>query len=282
MSHRAFCELEPVLLWAHEKEVGPTLDQDVDSSFQTVWRVCSDGASAGSQRLVGLSPGDWVFLPRGRRRQRFQPGTKLWSISYRAGQPLLTGGWFDHAGAVVLRGCPALERASIRLMQRLASEAGEQIGVQARLSDLSCSHDGWLRISAEFHRWLSVVAQTLCERGILPDEEADLDPRIATVLEALRQDPWSGNCTPTGLAQLAGLSRRRLEQLFRHQIGSGIAEQRQRHCLRSAYAALEAHEHQVKKIAHQFGFASPAAFSTWFRRHAGRSPAAYRSTPTAV
>jgi len=274
INHGSFRQLSPVLLWAQEKEVGPYFNRDGNTSFQGVWQIQSPGAEVGAARGEALRPGDWVFLPRGRRWQRFHAGTRMVSIGYIAGQP--SGGWFDSSGIVVLRGCDALARATTRLLRRIQAEAGDQLGMYSTCSEMRCTHGAWLGIYAEFHAWLAVVSATLVERGYSEHEEADVDRRIAAVLEALHDDPWADDRDPVGLARLAGLSRRRLEQLFRAQIGSGVAEHRRRQQLRSACAALDSTHSQVKQIARELGFASSSAFSTWFRRQTGRSPIAHR------
>jgi AraC-like DNA-binding protein len=274
ISHSSFRQLGPVLLWAQEKEVGPTFSRDGSTEYQGVWLVQSPGAEVGLTGLAPLRPGDWVFMPRGRRCQRFVPGTRITSIGYIAGQP--SGGWFDSSGIVVLRGCDALARATLRLRRRIQAEAGDQISMHSVLSEMRCPYAAWLRIYAEFHAWLAVVSETLIAHGCSEHEEADVDRRIAMVLEALDDDPWADERDPAGLARLAGMSRRRLEQLFREQIGSGVAEHRRRQQLRSASAALEAGDQQIKQVARDLGFASASAFSTWFRRQSGRSPIAHR------
>lgn len=275
ISHDSFRQLAPVLLWAQEKAVGPSFDLDDHTSFQCVWLIQSPGAEIGTAKLGSLRPGDWVFQPRGwRRQQRFQAGTRIISIAYLAGQP--SGGWFDSSGIVVLRGCDALARATTRLLRRIQAAAGDQLGQHDHISEIRCTHGAWLGIYAEFHTWLAVVSATLVERGHSEHEEPDVDRRIAVVLDALQIDPWAADRDPVGLARLAGLSRRRLEQLFRAQIGSGVAEHRRRQQLRSACAALESTPDQVKQIARELGFASSSAFSTWFRRQAGWSPVVHR------
>lgn len=271
INHRSYRQLTPVLLWAHEKAVGPSFDRDGNITFQGVWQVQSPGAEVGVTSPTPLRPGDWVLLPRGRRRQRFQPGTRLLSIGYIA-----NGDWFDRSGIVVLRGCDALARASVRLLRRIQQEAGEQLSMGSTCGDMRCSHAGWLRIYAGFHEWLATVSETLIAHGCSAHEDAEVDPRVAMVLEALQADPWADERDPAGLARLAGMSRRRLEQLFREQIGSGIAEHRRRQQRRSAVAALESGDRQVKQVARDLGFASASAFSIWFRRQTGRSPVAYR------
>lgn len=276
IGHSTMRATAPVLLWAQDKEVGPAFDRDSMSTFQTVWKVLSPGAWAGATGLSPLRPGDWVFLPRGRRRQRFAPGVRLWSVGYRAGPPGAPGGWFDRAGPIVLRGCAALERATLRLRRLIQAEAGEQLVMHSQLGDLRCTHDAWLRIYAGFHLWLATVASTLTGAGVVPDEEAEVDARLDAAMAAIAASPWSRHSDPLPLARAAGLSRRRLEQLFRHELGCGIAEHRRRERLRLACSALDDHGRQIKEIAASLGFASASAFSTWFRRQSGRSPRFHR------
>lgn len=279
ISHRAFRQLAPILIWAHDKEVGPFFDRLSGQAMQQmVWRIDSEGAAAGTRHLAPLRPGDWVFGPRGPRVHSFLPGTRIRSIGYRVGQTGIAGGWFDHAGVVVLRDCHDLDRATDRLLDRLRVENNGQTGPLARLNDLRCSPEAWLRIHAEFLLWLTVVAATLEANGYAPEGTSEYDSRVAAALDLLASDPWSADRDPSQLARSVGVSRRRLEQLFRTEMGSGVAEQRRLQQLRFAAAALDQPGRQIKEVAHQLGFASASAFSTWFRRRTGRSPATYRGT----
>ncbi len=274
MSHAAFRQPAPLLRWAHEKEVGPGYDSDGRVEHQVVWLVQSPGAEVGSTGLTALRPGDWVFLPRGRRHQRFQAGTRLISVGFIAGPP--SGGWFDSSGIIILRHCEALGRATTRLIRRIQAEAGDQISMHTHIHEMRCSHATWLRIYADFHAWLAMVSATLIERGYCEHDDLDVDQRIAVALEAIQRDPWAADHDPAGLALLTDMSRRRLEQLFRAQIGSGVAEHRRRQQLRSACAALNSGDSPIKLVARKLGFSSASAFSTWFHRQSGRSPKVYR------
>jgi transcriptional regulator GlxA family with amidase domain len=102
------------------------------------------------------------------------------------------------------------------------------------------------------------------------------DERVLRAQDLIERDPWSSASAPAALAAAVGLSRRRLEQVFASTLGHGIGEERDRRRVEWAQTLLGRRDLPVKEIAQRSGFASGAAFSTWFRRHAGMAPKDFR------
>lgn len=67
---------------------------------------------------------------------------------------------------------------------------------------------------------------------------------------------------------------RTFNRLFRQQTGLSFSQWRQRGCVVLALARLAAGE-AVTRIALDFGYESPAAFSTMFRRVLGQAPSVW-------
>jgi transcriptional regulator GlxA family with amidase domain len=84
--------------------------------------------------------------------------------------------------------------------------------------------------------------------------------------------------TLAGVAAQAGLSVRTLNRRFHDETGRTPMQWVTAVRIRRAQELLESTDHGVDRIAHLVGFASPAQFRAQFRRHAGVTPQAYRTT----
>ena len=80
------------------------------------------------------------------------------------------------------------------------------------------------------------------------------------------------------LAELAGVSVRQIERLFRGKLGFGIKEHYLGLRLDRARALLVETTLPIGEIAGACGFVSASHFSDSFRRHFGSSPSALRQT----
>ncbi|XAH24645.1 helix-turn-helix transcriptional regulator [Xylophilus sp. GW821-FHT01B05] len=99
------------------------------------------------------------------------------------------------------------------------------------------------------------------------------DARLLPLCQAFLQQP-DAHGSPQAWAQRLHMSDRSFSRLFRTQTGMAFSEWRQRACVVLALARLAAGE-PVTSIAMDFGYDSPAAFSTMFRRVLGQAPTAY-------
>ena len=92
---------------------------------------------------------------------------------------------------------------------------------------------------------------------------------------AIRENLVDTRRVAEALTQL-GLTRHRLDQVFRAQEGASPAEYLNRLRMDEAERALRASGRSALDIAQSLGFESPSAFAAFFKKHAGVSPSAFR------
>ena len=99
------------------------------------------------------------------------------------------------------------------------------------------------------------------------------DQRLLTLCLAFLQRP-DVHQSPRQWAEQSHLSLRTFSRLFRQQTGLSFVQWRQQACVVQALARLAGGE-AVTRIALDFGYEHPAAFSSMFRRVLGQSPSTY-------
>jgi AraC-like DNA-binding protein len=102
--------------------------------------------------------------------------------------------------------------------------------------------------------------------------------RLGRIRQIIRQNLRSTRLGPERLCKLAGVSRSQLYRLF--EPFGGVARYIQSERLRQAHQALSdpANTREIIKVAEDFGFFDPSAFSRAFRREFDYSPTQLRQT----
>jgi len=96
------------------------------------------------------------------------------------------------------------------------------------------------------------------------------DGKLLALCQTFLHQP-NAHQSPQRWAEQLHISLRTFNRLFRQQTGLSFSQWRQQACVVLALARLAAGV-AVTAIALDFGYQSPAAFSTMFRRVLGRSP----------
>jgi len=99
------------------------------------------------------------------------------------------------------------------------------------------------------------------------------DGRLLELCQTFLHQP-NVHQSPQQWADQLHISLRTFNRLFRQQTGLSFSQWRQRACVVLALARLAAGE-AVTRIALDFGYDSPAAFSTMFRRLLGQAPSVW-------
>ncbi|OLF52645.1 AraC family transcriptional regulator [Pseudomonas chlororaphis] len=141
--------------------------------------------------------------------------------------------------------------------------------------DLPLEYDQGARDGALVSLLLHELARTNRLPLHIPLPEA---PRLLALCQAFLQRP-DAHQAPVQWAQQLHISLRTFNRLFRQQTGMSFVQWRQRACVVKALARLAAGE-TVTRIALDFGYDSPGAFSTMFRRVLGQAPTAYLAMET--
>jgi AraC-like DNA-binding protein len=169
-------------------------------------------------------------------------------------------------------GAPIVIKAA-RMTPRLQSLAEDMLAP-------SICGDATAHLLADAHA-MEMLAWTMSAFG--HDERIDaLTPRdrmlIGRVRDLLETD-LSASWTLAGLAKATGVSTRSLNTKFRAAFGVPVFEYLKRRRLEFARDALLHRRVSVAEIAYQVGYASPANFTTAFRRYFGHVPSALRRMP---
>jgi AraC-like DNA-binding protein len=99
------------------------------------------------------------------------------------------------------------------------------------------------------------------------------DGKLLSLCQNFLHQPYAHQ-SPQHWADQLHISLRTFNRLFRQQTGLSFRQWRQQACVVLALARLASGE-AVTRIALDFGYESPAAFSTMFRRILGQAPSVW-------
>jgi len=150
--------------------------------------------------------------------------------------------------------------------------------VQSLAAGLETMTEAEMPRAAEATR--ALIAATVAPSSPLAvDSEAHVErARLGRIRQIIRQNLRSTRLGPERLCKLAGVSRSQLYRLF--EPFGGVARYIQSERLRQAHQALSdpTNTRDIVKVAEDFGFFDPSAFSRAFRREFDYSPTQLRMT----
>lgn len=259
--------------WAQERHLSPRNDLGMHLRPEALWLVRRGTATiATTSGSFQARAGQVLYTAAGLRAQHFAPGTILLSVGIEDRATLAS--WLHPPGVFVTTPSRRVARLTARLCVRVERLHPQLDPWGNRLLAMAtAAPEDWLRLDDLFLRWQIAVLAMARRLGVAVSEPAASgDARVRSVLATIAARPWAPSSSPASLAQAAGISRRRLEQLVRAGTGLGIAELRAHHRLVQAKQLLRTSGAAVKGVAAELGFRSATAFVLWFRRHAGSPP----------
>lgn len=126
------------------------------------------------------------------------------------------------------------------------------------------------------HHMLLLLIQLLQERH---GSQLKLDRRVHAAQQFL-DDHFHQPISMAEVANVAHLSIRQLNDLFRHQVGVTPHQYLTEVRMKEAFRLLEQSGLSVQRVADAVGYSSLSAFSDRFRRHFGKPPSHFRRLST--
>lgn len=213
--------------------------------------------------------GSWVLLPpRVTRSHHFTPGAAILSLHFHVAWP------GDRELFVLPQPLVRPRAAWHELEERLGAMLAPGVTPWQEPLDLAA----YARLSSQRLLWLAAWCEHMRREGLSERGPHDLDPRLEAAVRELAAGTYLAAVPYPRLCRVSGLGRVQLDRLFAAQLGQTPKRFLEARCLRRVTELLETTRMPVKEICYATGFANPAHFSTWFRRHVGRSPESYRDS----
>ena len=226
-----------------------------------------------------IGPGQAFFSAPGIRQQTFAPKTRLLSVGMRClwpdGQPVYSAGLNTVFATPEIQ---TLHQATESLFKTVHPAANLITYAMAR-TEKPRSLSAWVQHDAAYWEWFSQYVQILEKHDIHPaSRTAPSDRRLQQLRHWLQSWPLNLALNLDEVAAGLSLTPRRVHDLLRRDLGmtaQGFLEKRR---LEKARERLAQEDTPLKEIAFALGFRHPPHFTTWFRKHTGMTPTAYRSS----
>ena len=275
--------LERDFIYAGRKTVPETETIAENNDHHVLWLMEKGGVEIrkdGTRFSVG--PGRGILLLPGRFERRFSVGNRVLSIRFRwqwpTGRPL-----FGDDGPLSLeaRGSPSVfrnARGLVSFLERRAapSATAKESWMDFRVLPFDLDAEAWFELEERVARLERNLVDIVVKNGYSPSLFRVSDDRVLAALTRLQRQPPGESLRVEELAAAVGLSRGRLNDLFREQTGSTPAHVMRERRRRHIRDLLEKTELPVKRIAYEAGFGSLALFSDWCRRAYGHAPTKLR------
>lgn len=280
-SFHQWSSLRTQLFWAYAGGVPDQLrNLDVDHSHGNWLWLIREGRVRITSPEGGCSAraGQWMLCPSGKLRQEFSADAKILSVHFLcqwpAGESLLPA-----EGGVVFsaKEHPRLTK-SAETLQRLTRRHFP--GVRVMMFEQNTSLDVFLHMQQKFLVFLTELTRALDTQGSPAAFEWPTDRRVARGIQLLNQSPLSEPLPLARLLKTTGLSRVHFDRMLCTQLGFSVRQYWDHLKETRARHSLENTKLTSKEIGYHLGFKQPSHFTTWFKRHLGKTPEAYRAETT--
>jgi AraC-like DNA-binding protein len=279
---RHWALLNQRLLWAHESEKRPedagyaVADAPPTGAWLVVRGRCvvaQDGES------VRAEAGQWIFPSASPRDQFFDPGTRILSVGFLAR-------WPHGVDLIQNPRCQILDHTECERLTRRARLLVEAIeGVMSGPCDWERSRHWRDKLTVEHHFeidglfqvWLATFLRIVEAAGAHVERMAAKDPRVETAIAVIENSSDILTLDWKEIHEHTGLSRRRMDELFRRETGLSLSAFAENLHLRRVTRELLDLRAQIKEIAHKAGFDHTSSFTRWFRHRTGMTPTEFRS-----
>ncbi|WOO42772.1 helix-turn-helix transcriptional regulator [Rubellicoccus peritrichatus] len=271
------------LLWANQSE----------KSERDNWKRASAGPPTGAWLVlhghckvtqdgetVHADEGQWIFPRPGVRDQFFVPGTRVLSVGFLARWPQGVD-LINNPRCQILagKGCDELTQKAYDLVESMENLMGDSCEWQrARHWGDSLPVELHFEIGGLFQLWLACFIRVAEQHGARIERMTSKDSRVEAAIHAMEMSKNAQLIDWNSIQKSTGLSRRRIDELFRQETGLSLSAYFGNLQLKRISRELLDRRLQIKEIALAAGFNHTSSFSRWFRQHIGMTPSEYRNS----
>lgn len=240
-------------------------------------RIEADG------QAIEVGPGEWLINFADRMHQRIAPRTHLLSIRLAGhwpdGQSLFHGKTFVKFAADAE---PHMEGLARQLFEDTGGVSWQQQSSPMFLTNWTSRLDlaSYVHYQQHLFAWMAALTDVMKRHGVAVRVHRGVDVRLARALHLIDSLGWTEPFPQQAIADMGELTPGQLKRMCLQAYGQTLRGYWEQRRLRQAIALLEQRPVSVKEVAHGLGFVQLSHFSAWFKRHAGSSPRAYRTTAT--
>jgi AraC-like DNA-binding protein len=247
-------------------------DLEVTNPFFSFWfiergTVCVKWS--GDREVV--TEGQAILLPSGlRRHHRISKGTRMISISFRAG-------WVNGRELLRLVKPQISDGADARQLKKIALRVtSAAAGYPPLVGEGDFTPAQWLKLHGELEAFVAAILTWSSSRGGSVNLPQIGDARLDTILKDLAINLHAGALPFERWLGLTGLSRVQLDRLALRWLGASLRRRRDELLLDEVRRSLSRGRESLKELSARLGFFDAPHFTRWVKTHAGRNPSDLR------
>lgn len=253
----------------------------VRHSELSAWLIRKGSARLEADGIAAkVMQGQWLICTGRNIRQELSHDAILLSIrvhhDWPNGSPLLTGGplcLFEAAPH------PKLEEVATKMIHDVGKvDWGNRDRSYAFLWKTRIDYSTYMRQQSHLCLWLGHLTEVLQQKSWGLNIPAGVDSRLAQALFVIDNQDLNKPFPLHEMVESSGLSAGKLNRICEQAYGLTTHAYWENRRLERARQALEQEGFNIKEIASDLGFSQLSHFSTWFKRHSGKSPRDYRNS----